>query len=309
MILLDFSGTVFAALHVDIASGADPHKEYVRHLCLNMIRAYNKRFKEEFGEMTICLDSKSWRENVYEFYKWDRKQDRDGDDNDWSVIFEYITEIQDELRQNFPFPIIKVNGLEADDTMYHIAKHSKEPTLIISNDKDMVEATKFENVQQYRPYLKGMYVVDDPKFYGFELMMHGDKADGIPSVRCADDFLKVQYQQREAGTTVMRAPPINKKLKEAVWDVINQGDDAIKKVLGEENFKHFARNRQLIDMENTPPDLVDACFVEYDRAKQNRGNIMQCLNWMTAQRMNLLAREISDFSTNLTPKTTNLFNL
>ena len=47
MILTDFSGVLFASLHVDLANGQDAHLEYIRHLALNTIRAYNVKFRNE----------------------------------------------------------------------------------------------------------------------------------------------------------------------------------------------------------------------------------------------------------------------
>ncbi len=47
-------------------------EDLVRHMVLNSLRAHNKKFKKEYGEMVIACDSKNvWRREV----KWKHAED------------------------------------------------------------------------------------------------------------------------------------------------------------------------------------------------------------------------------------------
>ena len=64
MILIDFSQIMMANLMVMITKNQyDPI--FFRHWVLNSIRQYNLQFRGQFGEITICCDSPSWRKRVF----------------------------------------------------------------------------------------------------------------------------------------------------------------------------------------------------------------------------------------------------
>ena len=44
-----------------------------------------------------------------------RKQEREASKYDWNQVFSVLNKIRDELRDNFPFHVLQVDGAEADD--------------------------------------------------------------------------------------------------------------------------------------------------------------------------------------------------
>ena len=72
MILLDFSNIIVGSIMV---SSRVPNEErfsedFIRHLVLNSIRSYRKKYHKKYGEMVICTDHLySWRKEVFPFYK------------------------------------------------------------------------------------------------------------------------------------------------------------------------------------------------------------------------------------------------
>ena len=298
MILVDLSGIIFSALHVDIAGGAEPHKEYIRHLTLNSLRSYNIRLREEFGEMFIIMDSNSWRLQEYEYYKWVRRHTRGNDNNDWDVIFEYLKEIQDELREHFPFPVLQIKDAEADDIIGILATAADEPTCIVSNDKDFVALTSNKYVKQLRPLDKKFYTVPCARRFELDLILSGDRADGIPNVRCPDDFLKAQQLQKDAGEKPMRAPGITAKFKQEAWEIFESDvPKAFEDFLGEEMHTRYLRNKKLISFSEIPEYIVEQTNEAF--ANVERNNVMKTLNFMISKRMNIMAKCIADFKPNL----------
>ena len=117
----------------------------IRHMVLNSLRSYNKQFKSKYGKIIICCDSKSyWRREFFPFYKANRKKDRDKSGLDWNLIFLTLNKVRDELKENFPYKTIEVDGAEADDIIgvlaARLSKH--EDVLILSSDKDFGQLQK-----------------------------------------------------------------------------------------------------------------------------------------------------------------------
>ena len=64
MILLDYSQIALA----NIIVGKMEDEDLIRHMILNSIRMYNRRFRDDYGQMVICADGRqSWR---YEYYPY-----------------------------------------------------------------------------------------------------------------------------------------------------------------------------------------------------------------------------------------------
>ena len=64
MILVDMNQISLASvmMHLNMKKTAKPDVGMVRHMILNSLRMYRGRFKEEYGELILCYDSKHyWR--------------------------------------------------------------------------------------------------------------------------------------------------------------------------------------------------------------------------------------------------------
>ena len=144
MILVDLNQVVISNLMMQLnksqKKGLD--EPLIRHMILNSLRSYNKKFRDTYGEMVVCCDNrKYWRKGVFPFYKSGRKTARDRDNLDWHVIFETLDRVRQELKDNLPHKVIDVEGAEADDIIGVLtARMSKqEPILILSSDKDFIQ--------------------------------------------------------------------------------------------------------------------------------------------------------------------------
>ena len=307
MILLDISGTIYGAIHVDLGRGeVDVNPKYLRHLILNSLRHYNQLFREEYGEMVICTDGSSWRKSKFPLYKYERSMSRQDDDNDWDSIFKTVTQILEDIEMHFPFKVVSQINSEADDIIGVLARDSQEKTLVISNDKDLGALTKLANVSQWRPQIanrnndhKAGFVqlsCDEARRFEFDLIVSGDKSDGIPNIKCGDTFFKDQYEARIRGEKVQRAPAITQKFKQELWDIFNVNPATLRAHLGEEMGKNFLRNWNLICLTNTPEDIVED--IRYQYSKATSGNEMKALTYMIDNNMNLLAKHVADFRPN-----------
>ena len=304
MILLDFSAIVFAALHVDIKGGQKPQYDYIRHLILNTIRAYNAKFRTEYGEMLIISDNKSWRQSAFPLYKYARNWEREKNPNqDWDSIWGMFSSITEEIKQNLPYPFLSVQWAEADDIIGVISKLATSKTVIVSNDKDFGELVN-DVVKQYRPITSGYFKPDDITRFKYELIMKGDKADGVPNIRSWDDFYMAQCIQKDGGWDIERAKPVSKKLLEEYWEVYQNGTEAeLENALGQEMYENFKRNRRLISLTHIPELLVNSIKDEFEQVQRNEP--MKLLKYFQKHKMHILAKHLGDFTPNRSELTKN----
>ena len=98
MILLDYSQIALSNIIVQKLND----ENMIRHMILNSIRMYNKRYRAEYGQMVICADGmNTWRKQYFPEYKANRKKRRDATSSmDWPEIFRILTLVREEIREN-----------------------------------------------------------------------------------------------------------------------------------------------------------------------------------------------------------------
>lgn len=208
MILLDFSQIAISNASV-IQSQNDGALvlETLRFQIINSIRMYHQRFKKEFGEMIICCDGNNyWRCSIFEHYKgWRKALNNDPEHKLKSDdLFQKIDLIRDELKTLFPFKLIRFDNLEADDVIAILALYIERDSVIISADKDFQQLhkdTQGSRIKQYSPLKKEFIVCESPRMFLKEMIIRGDKGDGIPNIFGSDDSLMMKVRQKSIRHT------------------------------------------------------------------------------------------------------------
>jgi 5'-3' exonuclease len=254
-ILIDFNQVVISGMQSQVASNRINvlTKDLCRHLVLNSIRANIHKFKKEYGEVIICCDSrKYWRKEVFPFYKAGRKKAREASKLDWTVIFEVLDEVREDLKIIFPYKVVHVERAEADDVIGTLVPRisAHESVLIVSSDGDFKQLHQYANVKQYNPML-GIYVKsENPQLELKEKILTGDSGDGIPSVLSNDNVFVAGIRQK----------PLTAKKKAALL-----AEDFSNTEL--ELYRNIQRNKLLIDLSMTPQDIKDAIVEQYEAPK------------------------------------------
>ena len=205
MILLDYSQIALA----NIIVGKMEDEDLIRHMILNSIRMYNRRFRDDYGQMVICADGRqSWRYEYYPYYKANRKvkYKKDTSGIEWPEIFRVLNMVRDEIKENLPYKVLHMDNCEADDMIGALVYNTQEfgqyePVMIISSDKDFIQLQKFNNVKQFSPMLKKSVPVKqekrfNPRTFLFEHICRGDTGDGIPNVLSDDTGLNFTVDGR-----------------------------------------------------------------------------------------------------------------
>ena len=280
MILLDFSQVCLSGI---LASGnKDFGEDLVRHMVLNSIRNFKSRFSN-YGELVICCDDKNyWRKQMFPYYKANRKKSREASSLDWNMIFNTLSMIKEEVKENFPYVVLQVESAEADDliaTMVDRYGNNGEKIMIVSGDKDFAQLQRYKNVSQYSPITKKMIKVDDPMEYLFEHVIRGDSGDGVPNIMSRDDVF----------VNGLRQKPLTKKKVAAMIGEMKRGitpfDGEVK--------RNYLRNIQLIDLTRVPDDIRQEVIYKYNNYERKDRSLL--LNYFIKNKLRNLMSDIQEF--------------
>ena len=251
MIIVDINQIMISNLMVQINGRDAPelNEDLVRHMVLNSLRAHNKKFRKEYGEMVIACDSSNvWRREIFPNYKAGRKSNRAKSEHDWSLIFDIISKVKNEIKTFLPYKVVEVETSEADDIIAVLTGNRSwaEKVLILSGDKDFIQLHS-DTVRQYNPVLNKFVGQDEnPTLYLKEHILKGDRSDGIPNV-LSDDNVFVEGRRQK---------PLSKKR-------INSWVEEISMTFTEEEQRNYNRNRTLIDLSCIPQTLEDKINNEF----------------------------------------------
>tara|TARA_R100000951_G_scaffold18035_1_gene14394 strand:+ start:27424 stop:28314 length:891 start_codon:yes stop_codon:yes gene_type:complete len=296
MMVIDYNQVAIAAFMGEIGyrGGVDVDLGLLRHMILNTIRSYKKKFSAEFGDEVViaCDNRRYWRRDVFPQYKAGRKKVRESSGLDWSAIFDALETVRNELDEFFPYPVINIDGAEADDVIGTLAEYSQTageggglfdegsqiPFLVLSGDHDFNQLQKWSNVKQYAPAQKKWIVIkESPEAVLMEHIIIGDKGDGVPNM-LSDDNCFVE------GT---RQKPIRKKLLEK-WKVTPP-----EKWITADMSHGYNRNQLLVDLSKTPEDIKEEIISSYER--QQGGDRSQLMNYFIKNRMKNMLEVMGDF--------------
>lgn len=283
-ILVDYNGIAISSVVVQKLA---IEEDLIRHFILNTLRMYNKKFRKDYGQMVIACDSSTWRREYFPNYKFKRREGREKDEVEkanWDEIFRIINTVRDEIQENLPYRVVKVDGAEADDIIGALALETQEfgkhdDVMIVSADKDFVQLQKYKNVKQYSPMQKKFVTEKNPNTYLFEHVLKGDSGDGVPNVLSADDvFVKGDRQ----------SPVTRKKI-----DYWAENAQNLESVMNAETYRNYMRNKKLIDLEEIPDDLRADIINTYESQEDTPKN--RVLKYLISKRCKNLISDIEDF--------------
>ena len=278
MIIMDFNGIAFGTI---MANGQND-EPMIRHMVFNTIRMYKTKFEKEYGKVVMACDgANNWRRGAFPQYKASRRKNREKSTFDWDKAFQILNDLREDIRDNFPYKLIHVEGCEADDIIGTLVEFSQEfgnydQIMIVSADKDFVQLQTNDNVRQFSPLTKKFVAEQNPHLYAKTHVFRGDGGDGVPNVLSGDNTF----------VEGLRQTPLSKKKIEML---INDP-----KCLGEEVYRNIQRNDRLINLKNTPQHLKDEIINSFQNQDpwNNKGKVFP---YMVAKQMNRLIESVEEF--------------
>ena len=254
----------------------------IRHMILNSIRMYRQKFRNVWGEVVICSDAGgNWRKKVFPQYKASRKKTRDKSSVDWTEVFRITSMIREEIRENFPYKVMHIEGCEADDCIAQLVEETQEfgkaeDVMIVSSDKDFAQLQRYSNVKQFSPMGKKFIVEKNPRVVLEEHILQGDTSDGVPNVLSPDNTF----------TEGLRQTPLRKKLRDLlVEDPKSQGDEV---------YRNYLRNKKMIDLRECPDTIKTDIINKFDN-QDPWNNKAKVFPFLVNKQCRLLLENIQEF--------------
>lgn len=296
MILVDYSQVALSnilSFQRELKGNEEEVKNLIRHVTLSTLKSYKKKYGKEYGELVICCDGrKYWRREIFPHYKANRKKARDNSDLNWTLIFDTLSEMREDLAKHFPYRVLHLDRAEADDIIAVLAKWTQtnqlvqeglmedpQKVLILSSDGDFIQLQKFGNINQWSPMQKKQIKANAKELHEKKIT-HIVKAgdDGIPNILSKDDVFVIGERQK---------PVSAKRLQE----FLELGYDACK---NDDERRNWHRNVKLIDFDHIPEDVSQEIIDTYVNNKPT-GDKMSIMNYLIEKKCRLLLDELEDF--------------
>lgn len=286
MIILDLNQTIISNILAQMGNhtNAKIDEDLVRHMVLNAIRSHKTKFSE-YGELIIACDDRAyWRRNYFPHYKANRKKDREKSEINWGELFGALNKIKQELKDYFPYRVIQVEHAEADDVIgslvhefgYNLNNMTTEQILILSGDKDFIQLQQYANVKQYDPVQKKKITAANPERFAKELVLKGDRGDGVPNVLSPDNSIVDNIRQKSLRES---------KIEELINTHIDSYPPEIR--------RNYDRNNLLINLDCIPAEIQREVLDEYK--KQEGKGRDKLFNYFISHRLKNLLETIGDF--------------
>lgn len=242
-LLLDLNNISYRCLFTCLPEIKSVGWKYLKLSMYNVIINTCKQFKPD--QVFICADHKlNWRRKIYPEYKQNRKEKREQHDIDWDMFFQTFNEFVVECKNIFPFYVLQIKYLEADDIVGILCrKYREEDKIVVSTDTDFIQVLKYPNVKLYDPIQKKYRQHDDP-----------------------EKFLKIKFLQGDRKDNI---GPVKPRIGEKTAEKMVEDDDLFNELmndplLGEEIKAKYERNKKLIDLRYTPKVLIESLMKEYE---------------------------------------------
>lgn len=241
----------------------------VRHIILKNIFFFTKKYQPD--KVFICCDTgKSWRKKFYDAYKGQRKAQRDKDELDYAKFFEMMETLKNEMKEYFPFVVVDINHLEADDIIGVLMTRNPEiEKVMVTADADYHQLMRYPNVIMYDPFKsKEIKMTKAEAELALEKkILMGDKSDNIPAVR-----------PRTGEKTAI------KLIESGEVDLLLAGDEDFR--------EKYEFNKKLVDLSKTPKQLIERLDEYLDEYEMSDGGLL--MNYFKERKLKTFLYDISD---------------
>lgn len=286
ILIIDFSVILKQTFHSaqKDATNQDEMVSYWRHLLLSSV--LNKKNIIKPDEIILVLDHHSWRKDFFKFYKAKRELKRNEDLVGHQFFIDTSNQFIEEIKENFPWVIIKEYGCEGDDVIFVLAKElSKENKVVIGSiDKDLLQLLLLNDNIEYFSFMDDSYKTIE-KSYEFILrhIIHGDSGDGIPNILTQDNCFVSGIRQKGCG---------DKKINE----ILSFGlEEYIEKHKLKDN---WIRNKTLIELKENEYNekYYKNVLTQYQNYTKNKYDFLKILSYFRKHKLKKLQENINEFN-------------
>lgn len=239
VLIIDLSNMIMRSL---FANTPGPEERNFDLFKATFFSSFFKTIAENSPNAVLCcIDSGSWRKDIYPEYKSSRSAKRDQSIVNFDAFFSVWGNLLDKLKkifENTNIKFVEVPKCEADDLIGVITKYNQDWEITnVSSDRDFFQLFRYPNYHQYDGIKKEFLSTLNPETDLLIKIITGDRGDDVPSLK--------------KGTGVKTAEKIiNNDLQ--AWLDENNLNEA------------FQRNTKLVSFESIPMEYVEAIRKKVD---------------------------------------------
>ena len=286
-LLIDFSAisnaTFFINLKDKTIKDQDELLNLWRHSLLTSILKRKKKINPD--EIILAIDSYSWRNDYFQYYKAVRKANKTKSDIDFDFFYKASDKLIKEIKAYFPWYVIEKRGAEGDDILAILSNHlhKNNDVVLLTSDKDMVQLLKLNNVKYYS-YRDDEYKnIKNPYEVLLRLILSGDKDDGIPNLLSPDNIFVSEGRQKQCGPQKQ-----DKILQQGIDDFLDENPEC------KENYQ---RNKKLIELskQTIPEEVWNEVIDEFENYEKVESDFINILTFFRKNNMKMLQDRIQEF--------------
>jgi len=282
-ILVDTQNMFFRARHVaGRASSLDEKIGLAFHIMFNSVKKAHNMF--DGGHVVFCMEGRSWRKDVYEPYKKNRKvvldkrsaKDKEEDEFWWEAFDDFLKFVKEQSNCS----AVRSPNAEADDVIaLWIEAHKNDKNIIVSTDSDFYQCIN-PNVSLYNGVtnqivtVNGFYdekdkpIIDnktkmpktapEPEWLLFEKCIRGDSSDNVFSAFPKTRVTKIReaFNDRDNQGFVWNNFMLNR------WTDHDGNEQRVKDC--------YERNKKLIDLTQQPDNIRAEVFEQIAEAQNQK---------------------------------------
>jgi hypothetical protein len=282
-LLVDTQNMFFRARHVaQRGTSLDEKIGLAFHIMFNSVKKANNMFSGD--HVVFCLEGRSWRKDVYEPYKKNRKvvldkrsiKDKEEDEYWWEAYNDFL----DYLKEQTNSSALRSSIAEADDIIaLWIEAHQDSKNVIVSTDSDFYQlinpmVSLYNGMTNQIITVNGFYdekdnpVIDkktnmpktapDPGWLLFEKCIRGDSSDNVFSAfpKARTTKIKEAYNDRHNQGFIWNNFMLSK------WTDHNGDDQVVKNC--------YERNKQLVDLTLQPDEVKTDILTQIVEAQNSK---------------------------------------
>lgn len=292
-LIFDLNHIAYRSLHSAHRDIKDAGWQYFKALMLNQVFAMCRKFNPD--EVILAVDSKeNWRKKFYPEYKQNRKESREKQtDIDWSGFFNAYSEFVNEVKLHFPFYVLQIKYMEADDIIGVLAREwQHKDKVVVTSDQDFLQLLKYKGLKLYDASGSKFLKHDDPeKFLKIKVLM-GDRGDNVKPI-------KPRIGEKTAERYIDE-PELLREILDDTTPAYTKPDGTVV-TLGEQTKDAFKLNTIMVDLSRTPDVLVKSLMTEIKDYNLPTGNTI--FQYFASNKFRELLRKMEDLENILAPIT------
>lgn len=260
-LLIDFSQLVIVSITGTFKTEEEQENltsHQFKSVVLGSLKDIVKKYKSNYPEVIICADNASipyYKRSFAPYYKAHRAEGRKDSKLNWEMIFTEMRSLLSELENNFPYKVVYIPGLEADDIIGYLATEGnsgKYKSMIISADGDFTQLHS-KYTKQWSPMHQKLV---QPKISSFGdlvvKIIKGDTKDSVSPMKVQNTHAYNNNMKQSELNEVKRAP--STKQEELDLYIKTGSLEELRKIIPEEYLMRFDENVKLLDLSILPDE-------------------------------------------------------